>query len=138
MSGQGIDKGELHDITKMVARIDGSKLYSLLLWKLPSGKELDDTNPEEEANEYIQCAGSAERMTVEVRRIVSGKVEHYVVGRPPNGANRSPEETIRWGGHDIAVHANEVFTAREAAELFLSYYRTEWIPVAYALRPILT
>jgi hypothetical protein len=134
MAGPGIDRGEENDIAKMLGRLDGSRSFSLLLWKLPPGKHLDETNPGRDANEYIQCAGSAERMTVEVRRLAGGTYEHFVVGRGPNGENRGIEETIDWDGVKTLVAPNEVFSAEEAAELFHSYYRTGWVPSRYVLR----
>src|SRR5260370_36566538 len=107
---------------------------SLLLWKLPPAKHLDETNPGRDANEYIQCAGSAERMTVEVRRLAGGTYEHFVVGRGPNGENHGIEETIDWDGVKTLVAPNADFSAEEAAELFHSYYRTGSVPSGYVLR----
>jgi hypothetical protein len=134
MAGPGIDRGEENDIAKMLRRLDGSRSFSLLLWKLPPGKSLDETNPFRDANAYIQCAGAADRMTVEVRRPAGGNYEHFVVGRGPNGENRGIEETIHWDGVETVVTPNEVFSAEEAAELFHSYYRTGWVPSSYVLR----
>jgi hypothetical protein len=134
MDVHSIEKGEADDIRASLRRLDGTKGYSLLLWKLPPGKTLYDVSPDEDAQEYIQCAGSADRMTVEVRRKNGGKYEHFVVGRSPNGHNPGKEETIHWDGVDTVVAPNEVFSADEAAELFLSYYRTGWVPSNYVLR----
>jgi hypothetical protein len=138
MDLQGIEKGELDDIAKMLGRLDGTKTFSLILWKLPTGKRLDETVAQRDATEYIQAAGSADRMTVEVRRSVGGKFEHFVVGRAPRGENSGNKETIHWDGVKTIVAHNEVFSADEAAELFLSYYRTGWVPSSYVLRPLTT
>jgi hypothetical protein len=134
MDIHSINKGEANDIGATLARLDGTKFYSLLLWKLPPSKSLDDVSPDEDANEYIQCAGSANRMTVEVRRLMGGKYEHFVVGRAPNGKNRGNKETIHWEDVDTVVAPNEIFSADEAAELFRSYYATGWVPSSYILR----
>jgi hypothetical protein len=133
-----VEGGLLDDFTRTLRRLDGTKLYSLLLWKLPPGKSLDETSATEEANEYLQCAGSADRMTCEVRRSNGGGYEHFVVGRAPNGNNRGGNETIHWDGVDTVVAPNEIFTADEAAELFVSFYRTGWVPSKYVLRPLST
>ena len=68
MDLQEVGKGELDDLDRFLHRLDGNKLYSLILWKMPAGKHLDEVDPDTDAEEYIQCAGSADRMTVEVRR----------------------------------------------------------------------
>jgi hypothetical protein len=138
MDVQAIDRGEVDDIANMLGRLDGSKLFSLLLWKLPPGKSLDETKPRRDSTEYIQCAGSADRMTVEVRRVTGGNAEHFVVGHGPNGENRGIEETIDWDGVATVIAPNEVFSAEGAAELFFSYYRTGWLPSKYVLRPLST
>jgi hypothetical protein len=138
MDIQTVDNGVLDDFTRRLGRLDGTNLYSLLLWKLPPGKSLYDTSPDEDANDYIQVAGSADRMTVEVRRLSRDKVEHFVVGRAPNGHNPGKKETIHWDDIETVVAPNEVFSANEAAELFVSYYRTGWVPSRYVLRPIST
>ena len=134
MDVHSIDKGEANDIGATLARLDGTKFYSLLLWKLPPDKSLDDVSPDEDANEYIQCAGSADRMTVEVRRLKGGTYEQFVVGRTPNSENPGKEETIHWEEVDTVVAPNEIFSADEAAELFRSYYTTGWVPSIYVLR----
>ena len=124
------------DFSEMLQNLDGSKRYSLLLWKLPKGKSFYDVSAKRDANEYMQCAGSADRMTVEVRRIRAGRVEHYVVGHAPNGAKQGQTETIHWDSVDTVVASNEVFAATEAAKLFETYYRTNWVPSNYVLRPL--
>jgi len=134
MDVHSIDKGETNDIGATLARLDGTKFYSLLLWKLPPDKSLDDVSPDEDANEYIQCAGSADRMTVEVRRLKGGTYEQFVVGRTPNSESPGKEETIHWEEVDTVVAPNEIFSADEAAELFRSYYTTGWVPSIYVLR----
>ncbi len=134
MDVHSIDKGEANDIGATLARLDGTKFYSLLLWKLPPDKSLDDVSPDEDANEYIQCAGSADRMTVEVRRLKGGTYEQFVVGRTPNSESPGKEETIHWEEVDTVVAPNEIFSADEAAELFRSYYTTGWVPSIYVLR----
>ena len=128
--------GERDDFAQILRRVDGHKLYSLILWKLPEGKTLDQTDAFEDANEYMQCAGSTDRMTVEVRRIGGGRVEHYVVGHALNGSDLDRRETILWDSAETIVAPNEVFKAAEAAALFEAYYETGWVPSRYLLRPV--
>ena len=136
MDLQGLDRGEQDDITKTLSRLDGKKLYSLLLWKLPPGKSLDETSPKKDADEYIQCAGSDEHITVEVRRRRGSSYEHFVVGRASDRGDPGTKVTIQWDSAETVVAPHEVLSAAEAAELFLSYYRTGWVPPKYALRPL--
>jgi hypothetical protein len=138
MDVHSIERGEADDIRATLHRLDGIKGYSLLLWKLPPGKTLYDVSPDEDAQEYIQCAGSADRMTVEVRRLNGDNYEHFVVGRAPNGQDHGKEETIHWDDVNTVVAPNEVFSADEAADIFLSYYRTGSVPSSYVLRPLST
>jgi len=136
---QPLERGGGDDIGRMLRNFDGTMAFALLLWKLPPGKRLDDVkSPDEAANEYIQCAGSADRMTCEVRRLRGGQYEHLVLGHAPDGDNLGNKETIHWDDVETLVAPNEVFSADEAAELFLSYYRTGWVPSKYVLRPVST
>ena len=128
MTLQEIDKGKDDDIAKLLGRLDGSEIYSLLLWKLPTGKSLYYVEPKRDATEYLQCAGTADRMTVEVRSKNGGAEEQFVVGRPRNGGNPAKKETIHWDSVDTVVASNEVFTAAEAAELHTSLSRCKTWP----------
>jgi hypothetical protein len=121
-------------IARLLGILDGTERYSLLLWKLPEGADFRDVDLDD-ANEYMQCAGSADKMTVEVRRITDSGPEQFVVGRPQGSAE--PEEsavTINWNKHHLVVAPNEVFAAPEAAALFVEYYETGWVPSSYSLR----
>ncbi len=44
MDVHSIDDGEANDIGATLARLDGIKLYSLLLWKLPPGTPGGDSS----------------------------------------------------------------------------------------------
>lgn len=135
--------GELKDrfdspevlIGKRLSLLDGTRRFSLMLWALPPGVPLDHVDIASGPDEYIQSAGSRDRMTVEVRRLEAGQPRQYVVGRdarPSGGENR--DEVIKWDGIETTVRSSEVFTADQAADLFVSYYATGWIPHSYSLR----
>lgn len=118
----------------MLGRLDGERLFSLGLWKIPEGKTLADANVTSDS--YIQCGGSAERMTVEVRTVADGMVRHEVIGRSDGIARREPTESISVGGYEHSVYPNEVFDANEAGDLFVSYYETGDVPKSYVKRAI--
>lgn len=137
--------GELKDpddspegvIRKRLSSLDGRRRFSLMLWALPHGVAFDDVDIVNGPDEYIQTAGSRERMTIEIRRIEANGPRQYVVGRslPSRDDDEPAAELIEWdGGIQTIVHPSEVFCAHEAAELFVSYYATGWIPESYALR----
>lgn len=115
-------------------RMNGTTFWAWSLWRAPEGANLLESLPFSE--EYLQCAGSAEAMTIEIRAVSDGEgARQYTVGKA-GGAADGPEETIRWddGRHSTALSPHEVFTADEAAEVFSAYFRTGGIGDGYALR----
>lgn len=129
----------VHDeIRHMLGRLNAHERYSLGLWKLPDGVPLDLVDLDEDRG-YIQSAGSADRMTVEVRTIENGSARQVVIGRPLGAASSSagdPEEVIPWDECEARVYPNEVFDEKETAELFISYYDTGDVPSGYLKRAI--
>ena len=120
-----------------VRRMDGAKLWAYSLWRAPDGADLLAEIPFSE--EYIQCAGDAEGVTVEVRVVdEAGMAHQYTVGKPTGGDDSEPTETIRWdeGRHSTKMHPHEVFTLDEAADLFVAYYRDDRVPADHTLREI--
>ncbi len=120
-----------------VRRTDGAKLWAYSLWRAPDGADLLAEIPFSE--EYIQCAGDAVGVTVEVRVVdEAGTAHQYTVGKPTGGDESEPTETIRWdeGRHSAKVHPHEVFTLDEAADLFVAYYRDDRVPADHTLREI--
>lgn len=142
----GRDNWELKDSTgpidgqlrHMLKRINGERIYSLGLWKLPEGVSLGLVDLDQDRS-YIQCAGSAERMTVEVRTVEGGIARQEVIGRPVGAAGSptgDPTEVVPWDEHEVRVYPNEVFDADEAGNLFVSYYETGEVPEGYTKRLI--
>jgi hypothetical protein len=129
------------EIRHRLQMLDGQQRYSLVFWAIPDGVPFDRVDVDA-VGEYLQCAGSAQRMTVEMRHVDdSGVAHHVVIGRPGpadgDGAARDdPDEVVPWDGHEARVHPHEVFDAAEAGELFVSYYETGDVPASYARRPI--
>ena len=86
---------------------------------------------------YIQCAGSAERLTVEMRIYASDFFKHYVVGK---GGNKSPLKVI-WSTIEskagvVRVHNSEVLNINDAVTLFHSFFYTGDVPKAYTKRNV--
>ena len=66
--------------------MDGVKHFSMLVWALPEGvTHIDDVPRSSPARAtYIQCGGSAEAMTIEIRVTHDdGSYEQYTVAREP-------------------------------------------------------
>jgi hypothetical protein len=116
-------------------RMDGERLFSLLLWRLPPDCDFVDSNPTKNAHEYLQCAGSADRMTLEVRRREGAGFAQYSIGRRPSlkPSSASPVQ-ISWAGHNVTVAPDEVFTAGEAESVFAEYFTSGTIPADCSLR----
>lgn len=107
-------------------RFDGLERSSLTVSKIPEGRYYEDLTDIEKismSENYIQAAGSAEAMSVEVRRRdEDGTSRLYIVGHPGH-RNDKPDVRIPFhnGKHALTVYSNEVFDASEAADLFLSW-----------------
>jgi hypothetical protein len=123
-------------LARALARLDGEERFSLVLWRLPAGKTLLEVDMAVEPQEYLQCAGSAERMTVELRELEGGVARQYVVGRLPAEQDGAPGEVVPWSDFKAVVYPNEVFAADEAAELFGQYLDTHAVEPTYHLRPL--
>jgi hypothetical protein len=119
-------------------RLDGTERWCLVLYALPAGKSYEDIAGQG-ADEYLQAAGSADKMVVEIRKPAGQQwgVEwvRFVVGHP-HGDSPPRDESITLPDTTEKISRPELFEAEEAAELFLSYYRTGDIPAGYVLRPV--
>lgn len=143
MTVNGRIHGELKDpsespeaqIRKSLYLLDGSRRFSLILWAIPHGVSFNRVDLRNEPKEYIQAAGSRDRMTVEARRIEQDETRQYVVGlEAPSSEGELQAEVIQWDGSETLVHQSEVFNADQAADVFISYYATGWIPKRCTLR----
>lgn len=126
-------------IRRYIDVLDGTTDFSLGLWALPPGVPLGGFDIKTWPQEYIQTAGSRDRLIVEIRRIIHGTPTLYAIGhlgyRDLDQADQATE-TVVWDGIGSVVPANEVFDATETAALFLSYFRTDDIPAGYTLRTL--
>lgn len=145
VESNGFSRGPLVDIIRpypdqlrfTLNRMNGRSLWAYSLWRAPEGSDLLDDIPL--SDEYVQCAGTAEALTIEVRVVDDDGVAHqYTVGKPGATPAGAPTEVIQWdeGRHSTKVHPHEVFTADEAAEVFIAYFLTDKVPDEYTLREL--
>lgn len=103
----------------MLDVLDGSRRYAWSLWQTPPGASPDRVNMKWFPLEYLQCAGTRERMTVEVRRPeVDGVFRQYALARPSSAP--VGDEVIRWEAFETVVRSNEVFDVESAFPSSLS------------------
>ena len=117
-------------LLRMLQLMDGHERTAYSIWRLPEG----ETDPTVVGETFIQAAGSAQAMTVEARVMTSDGTAHlFTVGRqePVEG----PPTTIWINDHaEVTVSSNELFTAEEAAVIFLTFYLTDSVSQPYRLR----
>ena len=131
------DQGAIRDLVlARLATLDGRGVWAFGFWPLPDGTHPD--RPERTAAfEYMQSAGTANRMTVEVRWFEDDDVlRQYVVGREHDEIQGAPWEDIPWGmnGHVVRVRPHEAFTAEQAAAVYEAYFETGNVPSGCTLR----
>ncbi len=118
-------------------QLNGTSTWAWSLWRAPEGADLLDSIPF--SDEYIQCAGAADALSIEVRYVDPVGIAHQcVVGRPAVESSGEPTEVVRWdeGRHSTKVFPSEVFTADEAAVIFYTYFLTDKVAQPYTLREI--
>jgi hypothetical protein len=120
-----------------LCQLDGTSSWSYSLWRAPEGADLLDSIPFSE--EYMQCAGTADALALEVRRIEDDGTPHqYAIGKPGGDCTGEPTEVIHFddGRHSTTVYPHEVFTADEAAVVFYTYFLTNEVSQPYELRDL--
>jgi hypothetical protein len=124
------------EVGQLLERMDGDEIFAVSFWAMPAGKSLDQFDLRTWPKEYIQCAGTAERLTVEIRRLEAGIPRQFVVGRLARSG--SATEKVKWdsGKHSTTVWPSEILTWREATALFVGYYQNSPLPTDYQLREI--
>jgi|KBSSwiStaDraftv2_1062776.scaffolds.fasta_scaffold189272_2 hypothetical protein len=119
---------------------NGDDQWSLGLAPIPPGKKYSDMlKAGELSTQYLQAAGVPDTLTVEIRK-PGGKQwgvdsVRYTIGHRRSGAEPLNVPIQLAHGAKMISRA-QVFAADEAAELFLSYYRTGDIPDGYELQPV--
>lgn len=127
-------------ISAVLGRMDGERLFAWSIWRLPQGRTVEGLDLRQWPKEYLQAAGKADGMVVEIRRQVEpGVYAHDAVGRNVPGAHALPrEQEVTWDQYEVMAASNEVLVSREASEVFVSYYDGAGIPAGYRLRPAAT
>ncbi len=124
------------ELTFVLNRMNGTSFWAYSLWRAPEGADLLKSIPL--SLEYMQCAGTAKALAIEVRYLdPDGTPHQYAIGRPGAAAGE-PSEIIYYddGRHHVTVYPTEVFTADEAAAIFYQYFLTDKVPQPYVLRDL--
>jgi hypothetical protein len=121
-------------------RRNGRERWGIGLFPIPEDTDYDEMRATgTEFTEFLQAGGSAEALTVEIRKPGGDqwgcKWVRYVVGHR-DGADGPLVVDIPMPHGPERIKAAEVFDAEEAADLFYSYYQSGDIPEGYALRPV--
>ncbi|PKI90579.1 hypothetical protein CW368_10385 [Actinomycetales bacterium SN12] len=119
----------------MLEHLDGHSNYTYLIWR---GADPSSTvgYREPATDSFMQAAGSADAMTVEVRIPgPDGESRLYTVGRPELSEASTTLIPIN-DTRAARVHSNEVFTVDEAATIFYTYYLTDNVSQPYVLREL--
>jgi hypothetical protein len=124
-------------IRRNLTLLDGDEMYAYSLWKLPEGAKWRDGLPADWPHEYMQSAGSAEAMNIEIRQIEDGAANQYAVTRSA-ARSSDPEQSIVFGPkrRELRIPSSEVFTADEAFPVYKQYYASGVVPEGFALRPL--
>lgn len=127
-------EGPEEELQTILRRLNGVERFSVVMWRVPSDAAHEEEALHFEAEEYIQCAGSADRaLTCEIREAGS----QYVLGREPVASRDKPDVVIPWSDYTATVKSNEALTIEEVVELFSSYYRSGREPAGFGRREIL-
>lgn len=124
-SWMGTDPGKAHrqiavNINALGTESDGAKDEAFSIYKVPDGTEYDEFPY---THEWIQTCGTAERLTVEIRRLEADGVRRmYTVGRPSAANESELSEVVYNGDNAYKVLPSEALTAAEAVELFQYYH----------------
>lgn len=119
----------------MLNHLDGEEMFTYVIWRAPN-PEKHFVRRRDIGDTFIQAAGSASALTVEVKQLgEDGKAHLYTVGKPqPAGDSTvlvpiSRERAVR-------VFDNELFTADEAAEIFDFFHGADKVPDSFTLREL--
>jgi hypothetical protein len=122
------------EMLELLGKLNGVERYSMNVWALPGDLPFDRVDLRSFPSEYIQCAGGeADRFICEVREGSAEAAKQYALGRSEPLAG---EEVVRWNGRSTTVHANEVLSADEVAELLVEYCQSRRVISSYKRREL--
>lgn len=125
-------------VRAVLGKLDGTSRFTYTVWRGSNPESIVVTHGDD-AETFIQAAGSAEAMTVEVRlRGEDGDHHLYTIGRKQTAGAGTDETVLVPIGPDRSVRVllREIFTADEAAEIFAAFTRTDTVPEVYARREL--
>ena len=119
-------------------RFDGRERWGLGLFPVPEDTTYDEMLAAgREFTSYLQAGGSADALTVEIRKSIGGQGDfqeiRYVVGHPEKSGPPQDVEIAMPNG-SVNVTAAEVFDAEEATDIFDAYHQSGDIPAGLTLR----
>lgn len=123
----------------VLGQMNGTSFWKYRLWRAPKGSNVMKDKPFSE--EYIQCTGSAEAMTIEVRTLDpddDSVAYQFVIGKPDDYVGK-PSATITWDDGQRTsekLYLSEIFTADEAATVLYTYFETNGVTKFYNLREL--
>jgi hypothetical protein len=120
--------------------LDNDDQFVFLVFSAPIDDRTWRAGPQavidEYGNSYLQAGGTADKMSVELRRREDdGEYRFYVVGRDHDLAEALTEIIDVQAAHEPR-HPAELFTADQAAPTFMHYVEHQTVPDGYTLRLI--
>ncbi|MFE6919522.1 hypothetical protein ACFVAV_00605 [Nocardia sp. NPDC057663] len=130
---------DVDSFLRPLRRMDGHQRYALDLTVLPEpmpATEVTSTVSTARGDLALQCAGSADAMTLQLRTTVDHVTRRYTLGFPGNRLGL-PTVYVPHGDDDTYVYPGEVFTAEHAAEIFRGFFQDGTVPGGLQHREIL-
>lgn len=126
-------------VQHMLGLLDDDEHFAWRIWWCPDDADWMFSPEKVEAEfdgSYLQAGGTAEKMSVELRRReAEGEYRFYVIGRPHDLADPLTEVIDVQDAHEPR-HPAELFTADQAAPVFTHYVVHQTVPDGYTLRLI--
>lgn len=126
-------------VRRRLGLLDNDGQFAWLIWWCPDDADwMFNPEPAEEqyGGSYLQAGGTGEKMSVELRRREDdGEYRFYIVGRD-HDLGEPLTETIDVQAAHEPRHPAELFTADQAAPVFMHYVEHQTVPDGYTLRLI--
>lgn len=125
-------------IGRSLSLLDGEKKFAYKIAAYPPGLKSISTPKGWRPTQYLQCAGSAEVLAIEVRIVGDdGVARQFAVGRGGGGRSSAPSVRIPYGDtNSVTVYPDEVFEQEEAGDIFYRYFQTGSVGEQYTLREL--
>ena len=125
-------------IRRNLDQLNGDSDFAYLMYYVDDDGGWPDApnyDPSKHVDTFMQSAGSADAMTIEIKRKeADGEYHQYAVGRPRDATARTVE--ISFVGNTLTVPSSEVFDAAQAADIYYTYFQTRDIPHDLTLREL--